>query len=418
MRPRGRLLALHSRAPHLRALDRTPHLRGPRLTAAVLTALLAAACGVSTGAPAADPGSPGSPSRTAAAAAAPITITTTSPTHHSAGTTERRARPVAATRRTGRSLSRAAGLRVALTGTAGGPSAAAPCGQVGTPPPTYQHVIWIWLENRSYGTVIGGAGSAARRQAPYLNSLADSCGLATNYHNISHPSQPNYFAAVAGTTGDVTTNCEPSTCSLANLDTLFTQVTASGREWRSYEESMPAPCVTGNSGEYVDRHNPEVYFSADRAQCRAWDVPMGTAGHGAFVDALDGNSLPAFSFVTPNVCTDMHSCPTDAGDRWLSRWVPRILDSPGYRDGSTALFVTFDEGEGGHTYDCATNTTDVGCHVPTIVVSPSTPAGTRSDELFNHYSLLKTTEQLLGLPALLGHAGDPATQSMSAAFGL
>jgi phospholipase C len=279
-------------------------------------------------------------------------------------------------------------------------------------------VVWIWLENRSYDTVIGGQGSVARRQAPDLNFLADACGLATNYHNISHPSQPNYFAAVAGTTGNVTTNCEPSTCSLANKTTLFSQVTDSGREWRSYEESMPAPCTAKNTGEYVDRHNPDVYFSADNRQCQAWDVPMGTARHGALVEALNGNTLPAFSFITPNVCADMHSCPTNAGDAWLSRWMPRIINSPGYRDGSTALFLTFDEGEGGHSYDCATNTSDVGCHVATVVVSPSTPQGTRSAELFNHYSLLKTTEQVLGLPALLGHAADPGTASMVPAFRL
>lgn len=310
----------------------------------------------------------------------------------------------------------ATAVRAALARSAA--DTAEPCGRVAAAPTRYQHVIWIWLENRSYDTVIGPQGSAARQQAPYLNSLADACGLATNYHNISHPSQPNYFAAVAGTTGNVTTNCEPSACSLSALPTLFDQVTSSGQQWRSYEESMPAPCVARNSGKYVDRHNPEVYFSANSQQCRAWDLPMGTARHGALVDALANDALPAFSFVTPNVCTDMHSCPTSAGDAWLSRWVPRIVDSPGYRQGRTAIFVTFDEGEGGHTYDCATDTTDIGCHVATVVVSPSTPEGTRSAVLFNHYSLLKTTEELLGLPGLLGHAADPGTASMASAFGL
>jgi phosphatidylinositol-3-phosphatase len=292
------------------------------------------------------------------------------------------------------------------------------CGRPGAAPATYQHIVWIWLENRSYGTVIGEPGSRARRRAPYFNRLADSCGLATNYHNVSHPSQPNYFAAVAGTTGNVTTNCEPSTCSLGDLPTLFTQLSSTGRQWRSYEESMPTPCASGNVGDYVDRHNPEVYFSSDAEQCRTWDVPLGTLSSGPLDEALADNTLPAFSFVTPNVCSDMHSCSTRDGDVWLERWVPKITDSPGYEQGDTALFITFDEGEGGHTYNCAENTTDVGCHVATIVVSPSTPRGTRSDELFNHYSLLKTTEQLLGLRQLLGHAADADTNSMVAAFGL
>ena len=64
------------------------------------------------------------------------------------------------------------------------------------------------------------------------------------------------------------------------------------------------------------------------------------------------------------------------------------------------MFVTWDEGEGGSSNDCASNTTDIGCHVATLVISPSTVPGTTSSTLFNHYSLLGTAEQLLGLPEL------------------
>lgn len=293
-----------------------------------------------------------------------------------------------------------------------------PCGWPTLPRATYDHVVWIWLENRSYETMIGGPGSAQRRQAPYFNRLADECGLATDYHNISHPSQPNYVAAVAGTTGDVTTNCEPSRCSLPDVPTLFTQLTARGRQWRAYDESMERPCLSRNDGRYVDRHNPEVYFPSDTRQCRAWDQPLGTATGGPLMTALRNDTLPAFSFITPNVCSDMHSCSTREGDDWLARWVPRIVTSPVYQQGTTALFITFDEGEHGHTSDCAENTTDVGCHVATIVVAPQTPRGARSAQLFNHYSLLKTTEALLGIGDYLGHANDADTRSMVSAFRL
>jgi hypothetical protein len=53
-----------------------------------------------------------------------------------------------------------------------------------------------------------------------------------------------------------------------------------------------------------------------------------------------------------------------------------------------------------------------------IVVSPSTAPGTVSTASFDHYSLLRTTEQLLGIRRLLGHAGDPGTASMAGAFRL
>jgi phosphatidylinositol-3-phosphatase len=80
--------------------------------------------------------------------------------------------------------------------------------------------------------------------------------------------------------------------------------------------------------------------------------------------------------------------------------------------------LTWDEGDSGGSGDCARNTTEPGCHVATVVVSPTTRAGTRSGALFDHYSLLKTTEQLLGLPASLGHTADPWTTSMRTAFNL
>jgi hypothetical protein len=49
------------------------------------------------------------------------------------------------------------------------------------------------------------------------------------------------------------------------------------------------------------------------------------------------------------------------------------------------------------------------------VISPSTPAGSTSATLFNHYSLLGTAEQLLGLPKL-GLASSYPT--MTTAFNL
>lgn len=80
------------------------------------------------------------------------------------------------------------------------------------------------------------------------------------------------------------------------------------------------------------------------------------------------------------------------------------------------MFITWDEGSGGSTSEsCATSTSDQSCHVATIVISPSTPAGSTSGTLFSHYSLLGTSEQLLGLP-LLGLAASNTT--LTSAFNL
>jgi phosphatidylinositol-3-phosphatase len=80
------------------------------------------------------------------------------------------------------------------------------------------------------------------------------------------------------------------------------------------------------------------------------------------------------------------------------------------------VFITWDEGSGGYpTEDCDDTTTDTSCRVATIVISPSTSPGTTSGTFYSHYSLLATTEQLLGLPKL-GQAASSST--MTAAFHL
>jgi phosphatidylinositol-3-phosphatase len=281
--------------------------------------------------------------------------------------------------------------------------AAGPCGTT-TTVPSYQHVIWIWFENHSYSDIVGSTS------APYFNQVASECGVATNYHNLSHPSLPNYVGAPSGL--DVSSlkafksDCNPSKKCSSSGPSIFGQ----GETWKAYEESMPSNCAPSNSGEYAVRHNPPPYFTA-LTTCSTNDVP-----YTQLAADLASNALPAFSFITPNLIDDMHDGTIAQGDSWLSSNLPAILASQAYTSGTTAVFVTFDEGTGGKSgEDCSTNTADNSCHVLTIVISPSTPAGSTSATLFNHYSLLATTEQLLGLPAL-GQAASATT--MTAAFNL
>jgi hypothetical protein len=282
-------------------------------------------------------------------------------------------------------------------------AASGPCGTV-TSPPRYKHVIWVWLENHAYATIIGSAA------APYLNSLAAGCGLATNYHNISHKSLPNYVGATSGlgyrALAKFDGDCSPVGGCVTSAPSIFGQ----GETWRAYQESMPADCAARNAGEYAVRHNPPPYFTT-LAGCAASDVP-----YSRLARDLAAGRLPAFSFITPNLLDDMHTGTIAEGDKWLAASLPAIFNSPEYLGGTTAVFITWDEGHGGTAGEkCASNATDASCHVATIVVSPSTRRGTRSATLFNHYSLLRTAEQLLGLP-LLGHAA--GAPSMAPAFGL
>jgi hypothetical protein len=293
----------------------------------------------------------------------------------------------------------------ASTSSGGGTAASSsgPCGTSKAKKPTYTHVLWIWMENHSYSAIIGSS------DAPYINSLATECGLATNYHNITHPSLPNYIGATSGLSlselQPFTADCSPSSTCSTSAPSIFGQ----GESWKSYEEDMPSNCDPSNDGNYAVRHNPAAYYTS-LTDCSTNDVP-----YTELASDLSSGSLPAFSFVTPNLIDDMHNGTVQDGDTWLSNNLPTIFSSSLYKTGHLAVFITWDEGEGGKSNNCAKNTKDVGCHIATIVASATTKPGTQSSVLFNHYSLLRTAEQLLGL-SYLGAAAN--AKSMVSAFGL
>jgi acid phosphatase len=308
---------------------------------------------------------------------------------------------------------------------AAGVSDSTPC--VGAPnaPSRVQHVIVLFMENQPYNAVIGSP------QAPYVNHLAQICSLGTNYHNITHPSAPEYLTVTSGELGGAG-DCPPvfldpswpPTCPDSH-NNIFHQTMAAGETWKNYEESMRQPCFEGeDSSAYDINHNPAAYYTdlggpsgEANSPCDQFDVSLGTPTNGNFERDLAHGTLPSYSFIAPNLIHDTHDSNVATGDKYLSQLLPTIFNSAEYQDGTTVLFLTWDEGENGATDKCAYNTTDIGCHVPMIVASPWTVPGTVSATLFNHYALLKTDEQLLGLP-LLGHARDARVKSMVKAFGL
>lgn len=305
-------------------------------------------------------------------------------------------------------------VAVSAVGTVLAPAAASTpqrlCGGTGQAPQTYRHVVVIMEENKSYQDIVG------RSSAPYLNHLATACGLATNYHGVTHPSQPNYMAATAGI---------PTSAGYIDAPNIFRQVRRGGGSWRVYEEAMPHNCDRVSAYPYKAGHNPGISYAGIQSGCRLWDVGWATFEHD-----VANHALPTYAFITPDQCHNMHaSCARGAnairaGDTWLGHVIPQIVQTPGYQSGSTAIFITWDEGSHGQTAaqrgeDCLARThlADESCHVPTVVMSRYLAAGSRSNVLFSHYSLLQTTERLLGLDRFLGHAADGTTTGMRAAFG-
>jgi phospholipase C len=280
--------------------------------------------------------------------------------------------------------------------------------------PSYRHVVVIMEENHSYGSIVHAAA------APFLNHVIAECGLATNYHSVSHPSLPNYLALTSGASLDSLApfvgDCSPTHCArLVRSNNVFIELARRG--WRSYEESMPRPCDVNDAGNYAARHNPALYFADVRKSCPTRDVALGSIRDSPLLKALASErSAPALAIVTPNLCDDMHSCSVGTGDAWLRTWLTQITHSTVYRHHDTAVFIVWDEGEPEQTAErCARNLSDQSCHVALIAVAPSVHRGVKVHTSLSHYSLLKTIEILLKLPQL-GGARNAA--SMVKAFNL
>lgn len=260
------------------------------------------------------------------------------------------------------------------------------------PERAYDHVVVVVLENHSFESVAGHA------EAPFLNSFAARNALATGYSGISHPSLPNYLALTAGSTFGITTDC---TRCFIDGPNLADSVDAAGLTWRSYNESIPAPCFAGDAYPYVQKHDPFYYYNSIRASPQRCSniVPLTTLA----ADFAATATAPAYSLVTPNMCNDGHDCPLATTDAWLARFVPSLLATPGFSAGRSLLIVTYDEGEGGSD------------RVFTLLAGSGVKAGFTSARPYNHYSLLRTVEFALGLGAV--GPGDSAASPMTEFIG-
>jgi hypothetical protein len=275
------------------------------------------------------------------------------------------------------------------------PTAATPCGVRATPPRVYGHVVWIVMENKSWHDVMGLSSPA-----PHIKQLARRCGAAASFYGEANPSLPDYLAMTSGGTQGVTDDKGPSFHPLA-VDNIFQQAT----DWRSLQESMPTPCSASNSGGYFVRHNPALYYTGLSTTCASRDVPLGATP----------DLSAKFTLITPNGCHDMDQADVrcastflgvvQLGDAWLGSFLKKVFRTPQYRSGTTAVFVTWDESSHGSP---ATQ------KIPTFVIAPSVLPGTIATKRFDHYSLLRTTEELLGLRPFLGAAA--SAPSMRAAF--
>jgi acid phosphatase len=253
-------------------------------------------------------------------------------------------------------------------------------------------------ENHSFNDVVGSTGM------PYLNGLIAANALATEYYADAHPSLPNYFMLTAGAGTSITGTEGDSFSGVVTQDNVVRALTAAGKTWKCYAESLPSAGYLGSDdGAYVQHHDPFVYFSdVQSSSTQANNIVPFTQ---LAVDLANG-SLPDYAFIVPNVNDDAHNCPVGlttcasgqqlaAADQWLSANISPLLSSATFQN--SLLIVVFDEAED-------SDTTHGGGHVPAVIISPSVKAGYKSTTLYQHESTLRLTMEGLGVADLPGAA--------------
>ncbi len=269
------------------------------------------------------------------------------------------------------------------------------------------HVFLIYMENKGYTDIVGSPN------APYLNSLINTYGVGTNYYGLTHPSDPNYYPILGGSDFGFNYNC-PANC--FDQRNLADNIEAAHLTWGGYMEGG------GGYTTPTDRL-PFLAFSD------IYNNPARVAAHLFDLTQLEGDltspaTTPNFVWVAADDATNMegplegvglllwtvsqltnHQYNVAAGDQWLQDTVPMIMNSPVWQDPTqrNVIFLTFDEDYN----NISLGNGNQGNHIVMVVIpSPgAVAAGMRSgafvvDDYANHYSLLRTIEESLGLPPL------------------
>ena len=243
--------------------------------------------------------------------------------------------------------------------------------------PGRPHVMLVILENTDY---------AAALAQPFLAKLAREGGLLRQSFAVAHPSQPNYLALTAGSPHDVDSDA-PVTLDVPHIGDLLE---ARGRTWKVYAQGYPGHCFLGTqAGAYVRRHVPFLSFKnvqADPARC-ACVVDAAQLG-----SDIRLGTMPDYAMYVPDVMHDGHDTGVGTAGQWLAETFAPLLRDPRFmRD--MVFIVTFDEGRGWWRRN----------HVYTVLYGDWVIPGSVSDTRYDHYSLLRTIEEILGVESLGQH---------------
>ncbi|MQR02147.1 hypothetical protein GEV47_15835 [Glaciimonas sp. GS1] len=271
--------------------------------------------------------------------------------------------------------------------------------------PAFDHVFFVMMENTDYSQVIGDT-----TDAPFMNSLAQSGTLLTNYSGAYHPSDENYMAVSGGDTFVNGAIYFPNIKVTANH--IGDKLEAIGKTWKAYEQGMGTPCNTKNNNDsyYEPDDAPFINYtniSGNPTRCAAhlFDTTQLTT------DLQLASTTPNFSWIAADDDYDGEASGNGSAtslqtqDGWLKQTLQPIFSSPAWTTQRSLLILTWDESSGS-----ATN------HVAGIVLGSQglVGSGALSTASYNHYSSGRTIESALGITPLTPN--DTYAQPINDAF--
>lgn len=250
----------------------------------------------------------------------------------------------------------------------------------------FERYVQIFFENQDYDIAEGD---------PNFSHLASLGIKLDNYWSVTHPSQPNYVAALGADRNGVHTDGAHQIDE--GVETVIDLLEAGGVSWSIYGEGQPysgfeANWVNQDTGAnmYVRKHNPMMSYNSATGDvsrlAKSKNLTM-------FYEELDSNTLPQWIWITPNMTSDGHdSSVTVAGD-WARNFIEPLLSNENFNIDRTLIILTWDECEN-YLIENRVLAILLGSAVPDDLV------GTTHSTKFSHYSLTKTAEDNWGLGSL------------------
>src|SRR5467141_4450210 len=286
----------------------------------------------------------------------------------------------------------------------------------------FDHVVIIMMENQGIFDICRDSPPPCLTSgpAPYVAGLANTYGIGARYLSLNNTSQPNYIALIGGST----LGCNSSGCPTITAPNLVDRFEAASLSWKAYFENqnVAAGCDSSSHEPYEPIHNPFISFqdiTSNAARCNhlvlANPRTCGSVTDCVLINDLNSASAPNFMWVTPNDCNNMRgasgicSSSITLGDNYLKSLVPQILNSNTFKAGRSALFITFDEGNG----YCPLNGSSESC-VYSVWAGPAAKTAFGTNNLYNHYSFPKTVEVNWNLATL--STGDGSATPMTEFF--